>query len=159
GGIEDLLRPARGLVAQLEHRPALRPFEVQVPASRLDTAQVLEHDLEADVTPEDEVRLFQPGLPLRGAAVHARPARPLLAHSRRHDIPPAAAEGTADLRAQPSDSGLRAVCGQMSRKAHCPHAMYDGRASNWRCRTRAETSRIASSVRAASSSVGRFPPT
>src|SRR5204863_243303 len=47
-----------------------------------------------------------------------------------------------------SASGLRAVCGQMSRKAHWPQAIYEGRASKSRTRIRADTSRTPSSVRA-----------
>jgi len=50
------------------------------------------------------------------------------------------------------------VYGQMSRNAHCPQAMYEGRAGNSRRRTAADTSAIFSSVRAACGFAGFRAP-
>src|SRR5262249_7160693 len=82
GRMADLLRPARGLVAEVQDGLALRPFQRELACPCLDAAEILERDLEPDVAAEDEVPLLQPRLALAGPAVQPRSARRFLAHSR-----------------------------------------------------------------------------
>src|SRR4029079_14509434 len=70
--ILDLLRPAYGLVAEVEHGLALRPLQVEGSPARVHALQVLERHLEAEVAfaAEDHVRLLTTRLARRGGAPH-----------------------------------------------------------------------------------------
>jgi WD40 repeat protein len=78
--VADSLRPALGLVAELEHRPPLRERHRQPAVVRLGRADVADRDDEAEVAAEDELIGLEQSLPLGHGVAEASDAVCLLAH-------------------------------------------------------------------------------